>query len=67
VGCDSLHNLWCNQLNGRQQVLDVLAELPLDRVWEVHLAGGKEMDGLWLDAHSSTPLNPPAGRPRSAR
>jgi uncharacterized protein (UPF0276 family) len=47
-----LHNLWCNERNGRQPVLEVLAELPLDRVWEVHLAGGQEMDGYWLDAHS---------------
>jgi uncharacterized protein (UPF0276 family) len=50
-----LHNLWCNERNGRQHVLDVLAELPLDRVWEVHLAGGTESDGLWLDAHSGPP------------
>jgi uncharacterized protein len=46
-----LHNLWCNERNGRQPVLEVLAELPLDRVWEVHLAGGQELDGYWLDAH----------------
>jgi uncharacterized protein (UPF0276 family) len=47
-----LHNLWCNEKNGRQPVLEAVAELPLDRVWEVHLAGGQEMDGYWLDAHS---------------
>lgn len=47
-----LHNLWCGERNGRQPVLDVLAELPLERVWEVHLAGGYEQDGYWLDAHS---------------
>ena len=47
-----LHNLWANQLNGRQPVKDFLAEIPLDRVWEVHLAGGFERDGYWLDAHS---------------
>lgn len=47
-----LHNLWCNQLNGRQKVLDVLDELPLDRVWEIHLAGGRNFNGYWLDAHS---------------
>jgi uncharacterized protein (UPF0276 family) len=47
-----LHNLWCNELNGRARVRDVLAELPLDRVWEVHLAGGTEHDGFALDAHS---------------
>jgi uncharacterized protein (UPF0276 family) len=48
-----LHNLWCNERNGRQGLLDAVAELPLDRVWEVHLAGGSELDGLWLDGHSS--------------
>jgi hypothetical protein len=47
-----LHNLWCNQLNGRQSVLDVLSEIPLDRVWEIHLAGGKSFNEFWLDAHS---------------
>ncbi len=47
-----LHNLWCNQRNGRQSVLDAMAELPLERIWEIHLAGGQEMDGYWLDAHS---------------
>ncbi len=47
-----LHNLYCNQVNGRQPVLEVIDELPLERVWEVHLAGGQDMDGYWLDAHS---------------
>jgi uncharacterized protein (UPF0276 family) len=47
-----LHNVWANERNGRQAVQEFLAELPLERVWEVHLAGGLEMDGYWLDAHS---------------
>lgn len=47
-----LHNLWCNQKNGRQSVREVLASLPLERIWEVHLAGGDELNGYWLDAHS---------------
>jgi hypothetical protein len=33
-------------------VLDVIDDLPTDRVWEVHLAGGTQLDGYWLDAHS---------------
>jgi uncharacterized protein (UPF0276 family) len=53
-----LHNLWCNERNGRQAVLDTLAQLPLDRVWEVHLAGGSQVDGLWLDSHSGPPPEP---------
>lgn len=52
-----LHNLWCNARNGRQSLDSVLAELPLERVWEVHLAGGQSLDGYWLDAHSG--LTPP--------
>jgi uncharacterized protein (UPF0276 family) len=47
-----LHNLWANERNGRARLRDVLAALPLDRVCEVHLAGGQEKDGYWLDAHS---------------
>lgn len=54
-----LHNLYCNQINGRQSIETFLQQIPLDRVWEVHLAGGVELDGYWLDAHSGaipTPL-----------
>lgn len=47
-----LHNLWCNERNGRQSVAEALARIPLERVWEIHLAGGMEMSGFWLDAHS---------------
>lgn len=46
-----LHNLWTNECNGRQRVGEAIAQLPLDRVWEIHLAGGMEVDGYWLDAH----------------
>lgn len=47
-----LHNIFANALNGRQPVDEFLADLPLDRIWEIHLAGGFEMEGFWLDAHS---------------
>ena len=47
-----LHNAWTNDRNGRQPLDEFLAHIPLDRVWEVHLAGGAEHDGYWLDAHS---------------
>lgn len=46
-----LHNIWTNERNGRQSVTDYLDQLPLDRVWEVHLAGGFETGGFYLDAH----------------
>jgi uncharacterized protein (UPF0276 family) len=47
-----LHNVYCTSRNGRQSVDKFLSQLPLERVWEVHLAGGFEMDGFWLDSHS---------------
>jgi uncharacterized protein len=47
-----LHNVLCNARNGRQQVDAFLAELPLQRVWEIHLAGGESTSGFWVDAHS---------------
>lgn len=53
-----LHNLWTNEVNGRAAVSDVLAALPLDRVWEIHLGGGFEFEGYWLDAHSGEAPQP---------
>src|SRR6201995_4109279 len=48
-----LTNLWANHKNGRADIHDVLACLPLERVWEVHLAGLEFAHGPWLDAHSN--------------
>jgi len=53
-----LHNIFANELNGRQTMVEFLAQLPLDRVWEVHLAGGMEVDDYWLDAHSGAIAEP---------
>jgi len=47
-----LANLWINQKNGRAKVADVVSRLPLERIWEVHLAGGELERGFWVDAHS---------------
>jgi uncharacterized protein (UPF0276 family) len=46
-----LHNLLTNERNGRQRVDDFLADLPTERVWEIHLAGGEERHGFWVDSH----------------
>jgi len=46
-----LHNVYCNSVNGRQPLDEYLCQLPLERVLEIHLAGGMERDGFWLDAH----------------
>lgn len=50
-----LHNLLANERNGRQPVEDVLDALPLDRVLEIHVAGGFELEGYYLDAHIGGP------------
>ncbi len=47
-----LHNLLTNQRNGRESVLGVFNELPHERIWEIHLAGGMEYHGYWLDSHT---------------
>lgn len=46
-----LHNLYCNHRNGRIQLDRFLEQVPLERVWEVHLAGGHQEHGFWLDSH----------------
>jgi uncharacterized protein (UPF0276 family) len=50
-----LHNLLANERNGREPARDVLAELPLERVLEVHVAGGFTAGGYYLDAHVGGP------------
>lgn len=59
-----LHNIYCNERNGRCTMDDFVSALPLDRVWEVHLAGGGEMDGFWLDSHSGEMPDDLASRSR---
>lgn len=61
AGCGlllDLHNIFANAVNGRQSIDDFVNQLPLDRVWEIHLAGGFEMEGFWLDAHSGAIPDP---------
>jgi uncharacterized protein (UPF0276 family) len=47
-----LHNVLCNARNGRQSVSEFCESIPLERVWEIHLAGGERCRGFYLDAHS---------------
>lgn len=49
-----LHAIYANALNNRQPLDELIAALPLARVIEVHLAGGRSHGGYWLDAHCST-------------
>jgi len=46
-----LHNLYCNAVNLRFDAQEMINRLPLDRVIEIHVAGGSWRDGFWMDAH----------------
>lgn len=50
-----LHNAWVNQCNLGEDLDTFLACLPLERVQEVHLAGGSVQGGQLIDTHSSAP------------
>lgn len=47
-----LHNAYSNERNGRGSMTSFVQALPLDRVVEMHLAGGQPRGDYWLDAHS---------------
>lgn len=47
-----LHNAYANEHNGRGSMASFVEALPLERVVEMHLAGGMPHGRYWLDAHS---------------
>lgn len=47
-----LHNLYTNSRNHGFDAMAMLSALDLDLVGEIHVAGGMELDGFYLDAHS---------------
>lgn len=54
-GCGILldiNNLYCNHKNGRIRIHEYLDQIPLQSVWEVHLAGSDEINGFTVDAHN---------------
>jgi hypothetical protein len=46
-----LHNLWCNAVNFGYDPRDAIRRMRLERVGEIHIAGGSWQDGFWVDAH----------------
>jgi uncharacterized protein len=53
-----LHNLYVNSRNHSTDPFAFLHALDLNRVVELHVAGGMEFDGLYLDAHSGPSPEP---------
>jgi uncharacterized protein (UPF0276 family) len=47
-----LHNIYTNARNHGFDAYSLLAELDLSTVGEIHVAGGMELNGAYLDAHS---------------
>lgn len=55
TGCGVLLDLTNLLYNSRNQHFNphvALMQYPLERVWQVHLAGGVFCDGAWVDSHS---------------
>jgi uncharacterized protein (UPF0276 family) len=48
-----LHNVWCNAVNHRHDPYAMIDRMRLDRVGEIHVAGGSWQEGFWMDAHDS--------------
>jgi uncharacterized protein (UPF0276 family) len=46
-----LHNLYCNAVNHGFDARAAIDRTALDRVLEVHVAGGRWQDGYWMDTH----------------
>ena len=53
-----LHNLHCNAVNGVMSPESYLEELDLSRVREIHIAGGMEVSGFYVDGHCGAPPEP---------
>jgi uncharacterized protein (UPF0276 family) len=47
-----LHNVHCNATNHGFNPFALLDRVPMSRVVEIHVAGGSERDGFWMDAHN---------------
>jgi uncharacterized protein (UPF0276 family) len=56
-----LHNAYANECNGRGSMASFVEALPLERVVEMHLAGGLPHGSYWLDAHSGAMPDPVFG------
>jgi len=55
TGCGLLldvHNVYANSRNHGFDAKAFVDAVELDRVIEIHIAGGTELDGMWLDSHS---------------
>jgi uncharacterized protein (UPF0276 family) len=55
TGCGlllDLHNVYTNARNHDFDAQEFVDAIDLERVIEVHIAGGSDLDGMWLDSHA---------------
>jgi uncharacterized protein (UPF0276 family) len=53
-----VNNVWVNSVNHGFDPYEFLRSIPLRRTVQIHIAGGKPVDSLWIDTHSE-----PVGEP----
>jgi uncharacterized protein (UPF0276 family) len=49
-----LHNLYCNAINFDLDPVEALGRVNLERVGEIHVAGGSWREGFYMDAHDGS-------------
>lgn len=47
-----IHNLYANSVNQQVKSLEYIDQLDMGEVLEMHIAGGNEMNGFYMDSHS---------------
>lgn len=47
-----IHNLYANSVNHKLKARQYIDELRMDKVVEMHIAGGNEMGGMYMDSHA---------------
>lgn len=47
-----IHNLHANSINQKISPREYIDELNMERVLEMHIAGGNEMNGIYMDSHA---------------
>lgn len=61
TGCGvilDLHNVYTNSRNHGFDPRQYIDELDLSRVWEIHIAGGSELAGMYTDSHAGPVAGP---------
>jgi uncharacterized protein (UPF0276 family) len=53
-----VNNVWVNSVNHHFDPYEFLRSIPLHRTVQIHIAGGRPIDSLWVDTHSEPVQEP---------